>query len=62
MIPLRVLGDRPARIIESLDEQSQISFKVFAIWDSTRFGSSIYDPTASPHHSATLMACSDLPP
>jgi len=27
------MGDRPARINESLDEQSQISFKVFAIWD-----------------------------
>lgn len=33
LVPLGVLGDRPARIIESLDEQSQISFKVFAIWD-----------------------------
>ena len=33
LVPLGVLGDRPARIIDSLDEQSQISFKVFAIWD-----------------------------
>ncbi|MCH7606662.1 MAG: hypothetical protein IH962_05865 [Chloroflexi bacterium] len=33
LVPLGVLGDRPARIIETLDEQSQISFKVFAIWD-----------------------------
>lgn len=31
LVPLGVLGDRPARIIDSLDEQSQISFKVFAI-------------------------------
>ena len=33
LVPLGVLGDRPARIIDTLDEQSQISFKVFAIWD-----------------------------
>ena len=33
LVPLGVLGDRPARIIDSLDEQSLISFKVFAIWD-----------------------------
>ena len=33
MIPLGVVGDRPAQIVETLQEQSQISFKVFAIWD-----------------------------
>ncbi len=33
MIPQGVVGDRPAQIVETLQEQSQISFKVFAIWD-----------------------------
>lgn len=33
LIPLGVIGDRPAQIVDALDEQSQISFKVFAIWD-----------------------------
>ena len=33
LIPLGVVGDRPAQIVETLQEQSQISFKVFAIWD-----------------------------
>ncbi|MCI0797691.1 MAG: hypothetical protein J4O06_02810 [Chloroflexi bacterium] len=31
LVPLVVLGDRPADIVEVLDEQSQIAFKVFAI-------------------------------
>ena len=33
LVPLGVLGNRPARIVDVLDEQSQISFKVFAIWE-----------------------------
>jgi hypothetical protein len=33
IIPLGILGDRPASIVDVLDEQSQISFKVFAVWD-----------------------------
>ena len=33
LVPLGVLGDRPAKIVETLNEQSQISFKVFAIWE-----------------------------
>ena len=33
LVPLGVLGDRPAEIVETLNEQSQISFKVFAIWE-----------------------------
>ncbi|MCH7745334.1 MAG: hypothetical protein IIC84_04590 [Chloroflexi bacterium] len=33
LITLGVVGDRPAEIVDALDGQSQISFKVFAIWD-----------------------------
>ena len=33
LVPLGVLGDRPADIVEVLDEQSQISFKMFAVWE-----------------------------
>ena len=33
LVPLGVVGDRPAEIVDHLEEQSQISFKVFAIWD-----------------------------
>jgi aromatic ring-opening dioxygenase catalytic subunit (LigB family) len=33
IIPLGMLGERPAQVVDALDEQSQISFKVFAIWD-----------------------------
>ncbi len=33
IVPLGIVGDRPAEIVDSLDEQSQISFKVSAIWD-----------------------------
>ena len=33
IITLGVVGDRPAQIVDALDGQSQISFKVFAIWD-----------------------------
>ena len=33
LVPLVGLGDRPADIVEVLDEQSQISFKVFAVWE-----------------------------
>ena len=33
IITLGVMGDRPAEIIDALDDQSQVSFKVFAIWD-----------------------------
>ncbi len=33
IIALGVLGDRPARIVEVLDDQSQVSFKVFAVWE-----------------------------
>ena len=33
LAPLGVLGDRPVDIVEVLDEQSQISFKVFAVWE-----------------------------
>ena len=33
IITLGVVGDRPAEIIDALDDQSQVSFKVFAIWD-----------------------------
>ncbi len=30
---LGVVGDKPAEIVDVLDEQSQVSFKVFSIWD-----------------------------
>ena len=30
-VPLGVVGHRPAQIVDYLEEQSQISFKVFAI-------------------------------
>lgn len=33
MIALGAMGDRPAEIVDALDEQSQVSFKVFAIWE-----------------------------
>ena len=33
IIALGVLGDRPAEIVDVLDAQSQVSFKVFAIWE-----------------------------
>ena len=33
LAPLGVLGDRPADIVEVLEEQSQISFMVFALWE-----------------------------
>ena len=33
IITLGVVGDKPAEIVETLDEQSQVSFKVFAIWE-----------------------------
>jgi hypothetical protein len=33
IITLGAVGDRPAEIVDVLDEQSQVSFKVFAIWD-----------------------------
>ncbi len=33
IITLGVVGDRPAEIVETLDDQSQVSFKVFAIWE-----------------------------
>ena len=33
IITLGVVGDKPAEIVETLDDQSQVSFKVFAIWD-----------------------------
>lgn len=33
IVALGILGDRPAEIVEMLDAQSQISFKVFCLWD-----------------------------
>ena len=33
IITLGVVGDRPAEIVDVLDSQSQVSFKVFAIWE-----------------------------
>ena len=30
---LGIIGDKPAEIVDVLDAQSQISFKVFAIWE-----------------------------
>ena len=33
IIALGVVGDRPAEIVDVLDEQSQVSFKVFSIWE-----------------------------
>ena len=33
IITLGAVGDQPAEIVDVLDEQSQISFKVFAIWE-----------------------------
>ena len=33
IITLGVVGDKPAEIVETLDDQSQVSFKVFAIWE-----------------------------
>jgi hypothetical protein len=33
IITLGVVGDRPAEIVDVLDAQSQVSFKVFAIWE-----------------------------
>ena len=33
IIALGVVGDMPAQVIDVLDDQSQVSFKVFAIWE-----------------------------
>ena len=33
IITLGAIGDKPAKIVDFLDDQSQVSFKVFAIWD-----------------------------
>jgi aromatic ring-opening dioxygenase catalytic subunit (LigB family) len=33
IIALGVIGDKPAEIVDVLDAQSQISFKVFALWE-----------------------------
>lgn len=33
IIALGIIGDKPAEIVDVLDSQSQISFKVFAIWE-----------------------------
>ena len=33
LVPLGVVGDRPAHVVDHLEEQSQISFKVSAIWE-----------------------------
>jgi aromatic ring-opening dioxygenase catalytic subunit (LigB family) len=33
IIALGIIGDQPAEIVDVLDAQSQISFKVFAIWE-----------------------------
>lgn len=33
IIALGILGDQPAQIVDALDDQSQVSFKVFAIWE-----------------------------
>ena len=33
IITLGVVGDRPAEIVDVIDAQSQVSFKVFAIWE-----------------------------
>jgi aromatic ring-opening dioxygenase catalytic subunit (LigB family) len=33
VITLGVVGDKPAEIVDVLDAQSQVSFKVFAIWE-----------------------------
>ena len=33
IIALGIIGDKPAAIVDALDAQSQISFKVFAIWE-----------------------------
>jgi aromatic ring-opening dioxygenase catalytic subunit (LigB family) len=33
VITLGVVGDKPAHIVDALDAQSQVSFKVFAIWE-----------------------------
>lgn len=33
IIALGIIGDKPAEIVDALDAQSQISFKVFAIWE-----------------------------
>ena len=33
IITLGVVGDQPAQIVDTLDGQSQVSFKVFAIWE-----------------------------
>ncbi|MFQ6026994.1 MAG: hypothetical protein ACE5Q6_05830, partial [Dehalococcoidia bacterium] len=33
IIALGAIGEKPAEIVEVLDEQSQVSFKVFALWE-----------------------------
>ena len=33
IIAAGVVGDRPAQIVDTIDAQSQVSFKVFAIWE-----------------------------
>jgi hypothetical protein len=33
IIALGIIGDKPAEIVDALDAQSQISFKVFAVWE-----------------------------
>ena len=33
IITLGAIGEQPAKIVDFLDDQSQVSFKVFAIWD-----------------------------
>ena len=33
IVALGIIGDRPAEIVDALDGQSQISFKVFALWE-----------------------------
>jgi catalytic LigB subunit of aromatic ring-opening dioxygenase len=33
IVALGIIGDRPAEIVDALDAQSQISFKVFALWE-----------------------------
>ena len=33
IITMGAIGDKPAEIVDVLDEQSQVSFKVFAIWE-----------------------------
>jgi catalytic LigB subunit of aromatic ring-opening dioxygenase len=33
IIVLGIIGDKPEKIVDVLDTQSQITFKVFAIWE-----------------------------